>query len=101
MVTPPYASWARCPGSYGYQASAKIHSGILQVESLDGPCAPARQGGQVDRRYLVEAEKQRHSRAGAAFDYQDFGVTPFNETQAKYLDFHPTTVFLRDSVSEQ
>jgi putative restriction endonuclease len=39
-------------------------------------------------------------RLGISTD-QDFGATPFNETQAKYLDFHRTTVFLRDSVSEQ
>jgi hypothetical protein len=39
-------------------------------------------------------------RLGISTD-QDFCVTPFNETQAKYLDFHRTTVFLRDSVSEQ
>ncbi|WP_375787742.1 HNH endonuclease [Bradyrhizobium sp. Pha-3] len=32
---------------------------------------------------------------------QDFGVTPFNSTQAKYLDFHRSSVFLRDRVSEE
>lgn len=40
------------------------------------------------------------ARLGISTD-RDFGVTPFNGTQAKYLDFHRSSVFLRDSVSEK